>query len=450
MKVGGNESATTYFRSHGGSAALASKDPTIKYTSSAATKYKEELKRRVVLDAKQYPDEVAITDSVATPTEGSSTPSGEQEDDFFSSWDKPSLAKSTPPMSRSATPPIAGRAASPFLKAPFTGNTERPKSPLAGAESSSAPPPATRTTSSAVLRKTTTGINGPRKTGILGAKKTTKLGTKKIDAPIDFEAAEKKAREEEERISKLGYDPNVEDTVNKEILTNPSSQPTLASPTPVYPTRGGFIPTSGGSTGAEKVTQNFTRLGFGMTAAPPKPASAAPARLGFGAVGASKAAATADDDFDRARFSTNKAISSDEFFGKGDFDPAQAAAAKSRSKEFEGSSGISSNAYFGRPEDEEGPEGGYGDLESTARDLIRKFGNQAGDDLEGLSTVVGAGANKLQGERFWRVVFLRSVANCYSSRHYQELSAELIQYRSDSFLSTFNVNQMLLPHARHR
>lgn len=54
MKVGGNESATKYFQTHGGTAALNSKDPKIKYTSNAATKYKEELGRRVAQDKKQY------------------------------------------------------------------------------------------------------------------------------------------------------------------------------------------------------------------------------------------------------------------------------------------------------------------------------------------------------------------------------------------------------------
>lgn len=53
MKVGGNESATKYFQTHGGSAALASKDAKVKYTSNAAVKYKEELKRRAAADAQQ-------------------------------------------------------------------------------------------------------------------------------------------------------------------------------------------------------------------------------------------------------------------------------------------------------------------------------------------------------------------------------------------------------------
>lgn len=53
MKVGGNESATKYFQSHGGGAALASKDPKTKYGSNAAIKYKEELQKRVQADAQR-------------------------------------------------------------------------------------------------------------------------------------------------------------------------------------------------------------------------------------------------------------------------------------------------------------------------------------------------------------------------------------------------------------
>jgi ADP-ribosylation factor GTPase-activating protein 2/3 len=61
FKVGGNESATKFFQSNGGSAALASKDAKVKYTSSAANKYKEELKRRSGRDAQEYvKDEVFL------------------------------------------------------------------------------------------------------------------------------------------------------------------------------------------------------------------------------------------------------------------------------------------------------------------------------------------------------------------------------------------------------
>ena len=39
----------------------------------------------------------------------------------------------------------------------------------------------------------------------------------------------------------------------------------------------------------------------------------------------------------------------------------------------------------------------YGDLESAAKDFIRKFGITASDDLENLTQMVGEGAGRLQG-----------------------------------------------------
>ena len=92
-----------------------------------------------------------------------------------------------------------------------------------------------------------------------------------------------------------------------------------------------------------------------------------------------------------------KGISSDEFFSRGTFDPTAQSEAKTRLQGFEGATSISSNAYFGRPEEEDDGSGEYGDLETAAKDLIRRFGITAGDDLENLSSMVGEGAQKLQG-----------------------------------------------------
>lgn len=64
---------------------------------------------------------------------------------------------------------------------------------------------------------------------------------------------------------------------------------------------------------------------------------------------------------------------------------------------FEGASAISSNAYFGRDESEDVGGEDYGDLESAAKDFVRRFGLTAGDDLENLQQVLGEGAGKLQG-----------------------------------------------------
>lgn len=100
----------------------------------------------------------------------------------------------------------------------------------------------------------------------------------------------------------------------------------------------------------------------------------------------------------KTRFGTQKGISSDEFFGRDRFDPNAQAEAKQRLTEFDSATSISSNAYFGRPEDDLPPmDDGYGDLENTAKDFVRRFGITAGDDIENLSHLVGEGATKLQG-----------------------------------------------------
>jgi len=103
-----------------------------------------------------------------------------------------------------------------------------------------------------------------------------------------------------------------------------------------------------------------------------------------------------EERYARDKFGGQKGISSDEFFGKGAFDPAAQNEAKSRLQGFEGATAISSNAYFGRPEDEDDGEE-YGDLESAAKDFVRKFGITAGDDLDNLTSALGEGATRLQG-----------------------------------------------------
>ncbi|THW30240.1 putative ARF GTPase activator [Aureobasidium pullulans] len=401
FKVGGNESATKYFQSHGGSAALASKDPKTKYTSNAANKYKEELTRRCQADAKQYPEEVMITDLAdEAGASGTSTPAGD-DDDFFSSWDKPTIKRPSNPPSRTGTPGI-NRTNSPFLNAPANG-AARPKSPLT-AESAAAAPATARAIPASAARKTATGGAAPRKANILGAKK--KLGAKKVDpAALDFDAAERKAREEAERIAKLGYDPEAETApVEAQISSaQPDSTSSIVSPQPVSPRPGvGF-----GATGKakekegdmEKLGMGVRKLGFGQVGGG-APAAAAPKKMGFGsttrATEAYEYCADDSEKYARQKFGLQKGISSDEFFGRGTFDSNAQQEAKSRLQGFEGAQSISSNAYFGRPEDEM-PEGEYGDIETAAKDFVRKLGITAGDDLENLTSLLGEGTNKLQG-----------------------------------------------------
>lgn len=353
-----------------------------------------------------------MLDDAADSSEGtgSNTPAAnDSTDDFFSSWDKPAIKRPSNPPSRTGTP--ANRSASPFLNANGNG-AARPKSPLASADSAAAPPAANRTVSSAALRKTTTPAGARPKANILGAKSKSKLGAKKLDASaLDFDAAEKKAKEEAERKERLGYDPD-EEAPPAETQTAAASSTTassaILSPTPVSPGRAGSFGQMGAS--KERSDGDVERLGMGVR------------KLGFGQIGGAKAAAPkarapvagmqrhyayssnhantiADESqtYAREKFGVQKGISSDEFFGRGSFDPNAQSEAKTRLQGFEGASAISSNAYFGRPEEEEDASGEYGDLETAAKDFIRRFGITAGDDLENLSSMLGEGAQKLQG-----------------------------------------------------
>ncbi|OQD67584.1 hypothetical protein PENPOL_c003G05619 [Penicillium polonicum] len=395
MKVGGNESATKYFQSHGGSAALASKDTKVKYTCNAAVKYKEELKRRAALDAQQYPGEVIITDIPAgTPSDGSNTPAGDGDDDFFSSWDKPSIKRPSNPPSRTSTPPVVSRTGSPFLNAGANSNGSRSKSPLSASEEKSASPAPTAIRPTSVTRKTPTTATSAKKGSVLGAKKAPKLGAKKVAAAdiIDFDEAERKAKEEAERIEKLGYDPEAEQAEAEAKKATAAAAVPIASPIPVSPAGKSNDRNSGD---VERLGMGVSRLGFGQVSKP-----AAPKKPTFGSVGPAKPnpADEAELTQTRTRFGAQKGISSDEFFGRERFDPAAQSEAKERLRQFDSATSISSNTYFGRPEDEVNSlDDGYGDMEVAAKDFIRRFGITAGDDIENLSHLVGEGATKLQG-----------------------------------------------------
>jgi ADP-ribosylation factor GTPase-activating protein 2/3 len=106
----------------------------------------------------------------------------------------------------------------------------------------------------------------------------------------------------------------------------------------------------------------------------------------------------------RERFGNQKAISSDEYHGTGAYDAAAASQARERLQQFSGATAISSNAYFGRDEEEYSDNleqnllgvDGLGNLENNAREMIRKVMDTTGiHDLEGLQNAVRNGALKV-------------------------------------------------------
>ena len=119
------------------------------------------------------------------------------------------------------------------------------------------------------------------------------MGAKKIGGSeeVDFEAAEKKAKEEAERIEKLGYDPEAEEAAAQKTVRSASvSEKTkMAAPTAVNPVKSYNAPKHERTKSEmERLGMGMGRLGFGQVGSG-KPAAAAPKKMGFGSIGASKA-----------------------------------------------------------------------------------------------------------------------------------------------------------------
>ena len=252
MKVGGNASASEFFSKNGGAAALNSKDANVKYTSRAAVAYKDELKRRANNDAKIYPDNVVVDDATQPEDER------RKSEDFFEAWDKPIVHKPTPPPSRTATPPVLGRTPSPAVVPSANASATNGKLKGVNSSISSVESNGPRTTTSSALRST--GTVGARRTIALAPKKPTKPTVKKVTETIDFEEAEKAAKEEAARIEKWGVDATE--------LKKPESNKSTLQPASVSASS----PSSSASVQKES-NADVARLGMGLQ------------RLGFGMVG---------------------------------------------------------------------------------------------------------------------------------------------------------------------
>jgi ADP-ribosylation factor GTPase-activating protein 2/3 len=201
------------------------------------------------------------------------------EEDFFSSWDKPTAPAPKTPATTSAPvarPPGIGKALSAAqVPLPPTPSATPPVAPAAS-----------RTVTSSSLRSSSSPAASPKlgtgpKVSKLGASKLGAakggLGAKKAGAPIDFEAAEKKAREEEERIKKLGYDAERE---REEAVAKAAAAASAATTKPTTATSSGPLkPAAGdkqGSADMERLGMGFGRLGFGQISS--GPSAAAPAK----------------------------------------------------------------------------------------------------------------------------------------------------------------------------
>ncbi|GAA6054519.1 hypothetical protein JCM3770_005826 [Rhodotorula araucariae] len=436
MKCGGNASFLDFLSRHPGSYNPASTDTKDKYLSRAAQLYKDELQRRVKEDERLFGPDRVVVDGMVDPASPAATAGAATKDgDFFDTWDAPAPANNKPaaqaglaPSPAARTPPIVGfgsrpstpggtLAAPPPAAAPrtVTSSSLRGGAPAASPSLSSAAGTATgagarpkalgatRTlsSSSSAAAAAGSGAPAPVRAGKLGA---GRLGVKR-GGTINFEEAERKAREEEERIKRLGYDRQKEE---EDAAAAAAAAATAA--------RGGM----GGNAKAEqqakalqakkdsgevdRLGMGVRKLGFGQVAGMGGEAAAAEAkaRQKAAARAASGYTEPAETDYARRTFGGQKGISSDMYHQTGSYDAGASREAQQRLQGFQGATAISSSAYFGRDEDEAQMEesilsaNGLGNLEASARDAVRQVMDAAGiEDLSDVQNALRNGAMRL-------------------------------------------------------
>ncbi|KAF8875314.1 hypothetical protein BD779DRAFT_1613445 [Infundibulicybe gibba] len=373
---------------HGGSSLLSDADTKKKYSSRVGELYKEELAKRTKDDVAKFPNGIMIDGLDASPA-----PSKEEtEEDFFDSWSKPTTPKtSAPGTPRVSTPPIIGRV---------------PSTTASSSSAASTPAPRTITSSSAArparLGGGTSRLNSASSTSSAtsAAPKKSKLGLGAAKAkPVDFAEAERKALEEAERVKQLGYDrlrEEAEEKAKKEAEALRQTREIGPKTAVTAPSMNG----KGRDVSVGSKPNAFPRLGFGAI---PGAGAAAPA-----ATASRPSQVNIPDDSPttaREKFGTQKAISSDMYFGRNSYDPTVVNEAQSRLQSFQGATSISSNQYFGRDEEDElagldrgGDNGLLGDgslsgLEIAAKDAIAKV--LANPDVQSVGESIRTGALKL-------------------------------------------------------
>ncbi|KAK4693867.1 ADP-ribosylation factor GTPase-activating protein 2/3, partial [Phenoliferia sp. Uapishka_3] len=428
MKVGGNASFTDFLARHPGSHSYstASTDIKDKYSSRAALLYREELLKRIAADEATFgKGKVYIEGAGASAKDAASeTPAG----DFFDTWDAkpvpkaPTLAptsslqtlglspRPTPTNSRPASPRVPPSAPSPTLpSAPV-----QPRTVTSSSLRTTAKPSSTSTRPTGLGTRTTSSSSAAPIAG------RGKLGVKK-GGTVNFEEAEKRAKEEEERIQRLGYDSRQEELAAQAVAAAATKSAATA--------RGG--PMNGGKVAAgkkdsletERLGMGIKRLGFGQSSgvsgeqAAQEAAVAARAATrraqGYDDDGAfsfrfstpssahanqrSTKAEVESSDYARKTFGQQKGISSDMYHQTGAYDANAAREAQGRLASFNGATAISSSQYFGRDEEERSPVSDEGVLSAdSAMAAVRSVMEQTGiEDLESLQGAIRNGALKL-------------------------------------------------------
>jgi ADP-ribosylation factor GTPase-activating protein 2/3 len=103
----------------------------------------------------------------------------------------------------------------------------------------------------------------------------------------------------------------------------------------------------------------------------------------------------------KEKFGNAKAISSDQYFGRNEYDPAVSAAESARLKQFSGASAISSSQYFGNNDDDRSSGAQQQHQRGTSgewdilQDQARRFVGQAAADLDAVRDLAENASSKV-------------------------------------------------------
>jgi ADP-ribosylation factor GTPase-activating protein 2/3 len=317
MKCGGNGRATEFFRQYGGIGKF--KDAKAKYTSREANLYLERLARLTTEDAKKYVFETCkLTERYPNKIVLEDTEEKEEvpTEDFFDSMARQTPSPAPTKTINSTPGPIIKTSVTPKVeKAVPTGDLLDFEPTRSGAPS---PQPAPISTIAAPTNVTSNQTLG---SSLLGKKK---MGAKKAVKGINFDEVERRAKEEEER--KKDEEERVKKEEEEERRKNPLGFAAMTSTTSGSSGRLAYNDVQGRQSeeavdrlgmGLGKMEVGRPGFGFGFDPSAPAKKTKEPVKGGFGSV--STPIAVEDEGNAKSKFGNAKAISSDMYFGRGNF-----------------------------------------------------------------------------------------------------------------------------------
>ncbi|SMN18228.1 similar to Saccharomyces cerevisiae YER122C GLO3 ADP-ribosylation factor GTPase activating protein (ARF GAP), involved in ER-Golgi transport [Maudiozyma saulgeensis] len=404
FKLGGNHKAKDFFMKNNGKQYLntSNVDPHDKYTSNVAKRYKAYLDEKVKKDSDLFPSELSLNDMDDTLNEstsevsslnGNNSSNENSVDDFFSNWQKPKVVNST--NSSGANTP---RGSSPSLAInnnnnhTITSNSNRSSILQSNRKKSN------------ILSSNT----GNKKHSILSSsRKATKMSAKKVDtanAEDLFDQFEKEAEIEKEEKKSRQFAPS--NPIKPSFSSNTYNTNTFGSEsssinqnkdkTETFLDESDDDDEYKAPTTIEEVQPKFAKLGFGMVANDATKLATEQKEAIRAASGPKYSGKVA------AKYGGQKAISSDQMFGRGGYDEDASREAKQKLKSYDNATSISSSAYFGQDQEDESSSnnGPYGSQQSFgsnqgANNEYIDFNVGADDELQVLKDAVEQGAQKL-------------------------------------------------------